>query len=186
MLKRLKIVFSLLCVAFLLTCSTCFGPIEESAYVEWGLKPIYSNELADVFEILDSQPLINPGKIYVYQDMLLVNEQQRGLHVFNNSDPRNPEKLFFISILGNNDMAVRNDILYADQNNNLLAIDLASILSENLLVTRTENIIDSYSLFYDQVNYEPNENNVFYECPNPILGRVVEWELDSILNPCYK
>lgn len=60
------------------------------------------------------RPLKNAGKIYVYEGYLIINEPEEGLHIVDNRNPKAPVPVAFVPIPGNVDMAVRNNILYAD------------------------------------------------------------------------
>ena len=77
--------------------------------------------------VRDTTPaeISKPGKIYLYGDFILVNEVRKGIHVVNNTDPANPEVISFIRIPGNIDMAIKNNILYADSYVDLVAIDIS-------------------------------------------------------------
>lgn len=94
-------------------------------------------------EILESEKLKNPGKIYVYGKYLFINELYEGVHVFDNSNPSNPVNLSFISIPGNVDIAVKANVLYADNFIDLLGFDISD--PENpKLIKKIENIFSSY------------------------------------------
>ncbi len=67
------------------------------------------------------------GRIIVYQDYLLVNEPRKGIHVFDNIAPEAPAPLGFITIPGNTDMFIRNDILYAKSYMDLVLLDITDI-----------------------------------------------------------
>lgn len=71
------------------------------------------------------QELINPGKIYIKDHLLFINEYLEGIHVIDNTDPANPQKLTFIQIPGNVDMAIRGNILFADSYIDLVAINIS-------------------------------------------------------------
>ncbi|MDI9532397.1 MAG: hypothetical protein QM238_01935, partial [Bacteroidota bacterium] len=53
----------------------------------------------------------HPGKMYFKDGYLFVNEYGKGIHVIDNTDPSNPEKIAFYEILGNVDMAIKGNIL---------------------------------------------------------------------------
>lgn len=91
-------------------------------------EPVYWTEAQIRQEVKSEAPreLKNPGKIYVFGDYLLINELNEGIHVFNNKDPRNPVNLSFINIPGNVDMAVRNNMLYADRFIDLVTLDISN------------------------------------------------------------
>ncbi|CAA9291797.1 MAG: hypothetical protein AVDCRST_MAG56-4649 [uncultured Cytophagales bacterium] len=70
-------------------------------------------------------PLVNPGKIYLKDNYLFINEVGKGIHVYNNANPAAPQQVTFINIPGNHDLAVLGDILYADNAMNLVAFDIS-------------------------------------------------------------
>ncbi|SER74621.1 LVIVD repeat-containing protein [Pedobacter rhizosphaerae] len=67
------------------------------------------------------------GKIYIYNDYLFINEPNKGIHIYNNVNPAAPVNLAFLQIPGNVDLAIRDNILYADSYVDLLAFDISSI-----------------------------------------------------------
>ena len=71
------------------------------------------------------RPLEHPGKIYVKDNYLFINEVKEGLHIIDNSDPANPRPVAFVRIPGNGDLAVRGNILYADSYSDLVALDIS-------------------------------------------------------------
>lgn len=72
------------------------------------------------------QPLGKPGKIYIKDKYLFINELNKGIHVFDNRNPSAPRAISFINIPGNVDLAVKGNILYADSKMDLLAIDISN------------------------------------------------------------
>lgn len=81
-----------------------------------------------------ARDLKNPGKIYLYGNLILINEKGEGVHVIDNANPSAPAKLAFISIPGNIDIAMSGNTLYADNYIDLLAIDVSNI--QNARVTK--------------------------------------------------
>ncbi|MGB1207342.1 MAG: LVIVD repeat-containing protein [Chitinophagales bacterium] len=106
--------------------------------------PVYKSleEIRTPITVSEAKTMNNIGKIYYYNDYLLINEIREGIHIINNSDPRNPQKVAFINIQGNIDLAVKQNILYADSYIDLLAIDISNIENPTL-VSRLENIFPS-------------------------------------------
>jgi hypothetical protein len=70
------------------------------------------------------RPLKDAGKIYVYEGYLIINEPEEGLHIVDNRNPKSPVPVAFLPIPGNIDMAIRNNILYADSWVDLVMINL--------------------------------------------------------------
>ncbi|MEM6643318.1 MAG: hypothetical protein AAF616_10085 [Bacteroidota bacterium] len=156
----------------------CYGDCDPQR--EWGLKAVYSNDLDDIIALEQPRSLVNPSKIYLYRQYLLVNEAQKGIHIFDNSDPRNPLPLHFLKILGGNDVAIKDDVLYADQFDNLVSISLASV-ADKLEKERLEDVFRNFNAY----DVRPEESEVYYECPDPALGTVIDWVADSVDYPCY-
>lgn len=174
-----KLSFPLLGGLLLLSLENCYLDTPEKK--EWGFKPVYSNELEDIIALEPPRPLKHLGKIYSYEQYLLINEPQQGLHVIDNSDPRNPKQLSFLKLLGSNDIAIKNNIIYADQFRNMMIVkmeDVSSILDKRLVSNTFQN--------HTSYDVSPPGQDLYYECPNPSLGVVVNWTADSVDYPCYK
>jgi hypothetical protein len=99
------------------------------------------------------QDLVKPGKIYAYDNYLIINEVKKGLHIIDNSNPSSPVKLSFLKIPGVIDMAVRDNVLYADSYTDLVALDISNPKSIKE-VGRVKNmfnygLVDGISWYYD-------------------------------------
>ena len=92
-------------------------------------EPVYmpTAEFKNAVKTERAQEILVAGKIYFYQDYIFVNEKLKGIHVIDNSDPTKPINSKFISLPGNIDMAVKDNILYADSYTDLIAIDISDI-----------------------------------------------------------
>lgn len=90
---------------------------------------------------LKSSPIeiTHPGKMYFKDNYLFVNEYGKGIHIIDNSNPANPVKVAFYEIMGNVDMAIKGNILYADSYIDLLAIDITDI-NNPVEIDRIENV----------------------------------------------
>lgn len=65
------------------------------------------------------------GKFYYNDERIFLNETGKGVHIYDNSNPKQPQYIGFITVPGSQDIAVRKDILYVDSYTDLLAIDIA-------------------------------------------------------------
>jgi hypothetical protein len=145
-----------------------------------GYKPIYASEKDYNIEWQAPRSLQRPGKIYVYNRMLLINEKFAGIHLIDNSNPTKPQPIGFINIPGNIDMAITKNVLYADNQRDLVAIDLSD-LSNLTVMKRFSNILPEYNLYPDE------EERVFFECVETSKGIVIGWEKTLIKDPkCYR
>ena len=147
-LNRKGITFYLVIGTFftLLAFSGCTDTCETTNTYTY-FEPIYatSQEVRDGFKIGEPAVLKSPGKIYLYGQYVLINEPGEGVHIINNADNKNPVIEKFIYIPGNFDIAVKNNILYADSYVDLLAIDISDI-GNIRLVTRLENVFPNYNI----------------------------------------
>ena len=62
----------------------------------------------------ESHTVTGSGKICFYDGYLYISEPGTGIHIIDNRDPSNPHAVGFIELLGNADLAIRNNLLYAD------------------------------------------------------------------------
>lgn len=145
-----------------------------------GMRPIYASDLQA--EIKEPKEVIEEtGRFILYQDMILVTDKNKGIHVFDNASPSSPKDLYFIELKENNDMAIRDGILYIDNGPDLIGYE----------ITKT-GIIEKYrisNVFYKSNNNQeyPPQDNVYYVCPDRSKGEIVGWKLDMIDQPdCYK
>ena len=103
--------------------------------------PVYMpfNEFRSSFEKSEPIDISHPGKIYFKDGYLFVNEYGKGIHVIDNSNPSEPEKIAFYEILGNVDMAIRGNILFADSYVDLLSIDISDV-NNPVEISRLKNV----------------------------------------------
>ncbi|MFC5282550.1 LVIVD repeat-containing protein [Pedobacter alpinus] len=83
-----------------------------------------------------------PGKIYIYNDFLFVSEPNKGIHIIDNNNPAKPQFISFINIPGTADLAINNNVLYADSYIDLLAFDITNPRDVKL-VKRVEDVFEN-------------------------------------------
>ena len=182
-MKTFKI--SILLIALISMClqscikDTCEG---ELTYIQF--TPIYVtvDDIRKDIQVEAPRPLKQPGKIYFYQNYILLNDFREGLHVIDNQDPANPQKLAFIKIPGNMDMAVKDNILYADNYIDLLSIDISDPANP-VMRTRTEDVFPSFDLHADLghlVYYNEEVITEMVDCSHPGWGGGF-WQEDNVL-----
>ena len=103
---------------------TCFV---DPIYLSWERIRASGKLLSEEYGNDYQHPLKNANKIYTYHHLLLVNEKQSGVHIFDNSNPKAPEYLDFISLIGNQDMAIKGQYLYLDSFTDLVVYNLNGI-----------------------------------------------------------
>lgn len=164
--KRYSLLVPLVFLIFLTGCY--IEPTDQfSQGARIGYLPVYGTAEQSEISLIGSRSVDNPGKIYLYGKYLLVNERKKGIHIFDNTDPSSPVNIGFIQLLGNTDMAIKDDILYADHLGNLVALttnDFAAIEEEGRLPLRNWNL------------GVPPPAGFHFECVNPDKGLVVSWK----------
>lgn len=154
----------------LLAITSCTDKIYESFTAN---APIYMSyeELRSAVKMSAPRDLNKPGKIYFKDQYVLINEMMKGVHVFDVSDPANPQNKGFIEIPGNVDIAIKENILYADSYIDLVSIDVSNF--DNLTETGRVQQVFPYTL--------PQFDNKY-----PVArieqekGVVIGWEVKSI------
>ncbi len=146
---------------------------EYETYTYEANVPVYMSfqEFRSAVKSADARDIEYPGKIYFKDNLLFVNEVNKGIHVINNADPSNPAKLTFIEIPGNVDIAIRGNILFADSFIDLVAIDISDIF-DPAEVGRVENafpnMLPPFDHFMPISGYDPE------------LGVVVGWQTKTV------
>jgi hypothetical protein len=135
--------------------------------------PVYMpfDEFRASFEKSAPIDISHPGKMYFKDGYLFINEYGKGIHVIDNSDPSNPEKVAFYEILGNVDMAISGNVLFADSYVDLLSIDITDV--ENPVeIDRLENvfpeIVPEGDFWYP------------YAMVDKSKGVIIDWEVKKI------
>lgn len=128
-----------------------------------------------------ARSLESPGKIFYYKGYLLINEMNKGIHVIDNTNPQSPVNIGFINLPGTLDMAVHNDILYADNYLDLVGIDISNPTAP-VEVTRVNDVFQSFYSFNDQlgylVEYVPTLTKLTIDCNDNNWGREIWMEGD--------
>lgn len=74
----------------------------------------------------EKRQITNIGKMCFYKDYLYISEPEKGIHIIDNRNPSSPQIVGFIKLLGNADLAIRNDKLYADSYIDLVWFDISN------------------------------------------------------------
>lgn len=168
-----KIVCLFFAIGFLTSCANT----TSDDFTTTGMKPIYFTG-GDWKEVKTSEArsLQNLGKIYYKDQMIYVSEVGQGIHIINNTDPRDPQPVKFIEVPGVHDIAIKGNTLYADNYLDLVAFDISNF--DNIaLVNRVEN------MYPESQTYYPSDYNGYFECTDPDKGLVIGWVEGELKNP---
>ena len=117
-------------------------------------------ELRAGIKTMPAQELENPGKIYIKDNYLFINEVKKGIHVIDNTNPAAPKIISFIQVLGNVDIAVKDNILFADSYTDFVALDISNP-KEVKEVSRTNNVFTNGQVDGIYWNYNPNDQTIY-------------------------
>jgi hypothetical protein len=128
--------------------------------------------------------LTNPGKIYVKDNYLFINEIKKGIHIFDNSNPEKPLNVAFLKIPGVVDMAVKENTLYADNYTDIVAFDISDPKSiketGRVKDVFTNGLTDGISWYYNSQNQTVTDYEI------KIVSEKVRSNCgQNIVNPIY-
>ncbi len=163
----MKTKYYILLLLTMLSLTACMDKYTETSTVN---SPIYMSyeTLRSAVKSTSPQTLANPGKIYFKDNYLFVVEKLRGIHILDLTTPTNPKNVGFIEVPGCIDLAIKNNILFADSYVDLVAIDVSDI-SKIKEVNRVKNAL-AYTV--PQINDKYRVKEVDKE-----KGVVIGWEL---------
>lgn len=163
---------NLLCLLLVFVLWSCNDDDIQYETVNVAIPQVMSKaEFRNSVEILPSQTIDEAGKIYVYQDYIFVNDEFKGVHIIDNSNPASPQQISSIKIPGNVDISIKDNYLFADSSIDLLVFDISNI-NNIQIVERLEDVFSYY-------NYQiPVGTNVAeFGDYNPENDVIVGWEL---------
>ncbi len=145
-----------------------------------GLAPVYEDDNTSEITTLAPQSIGQLGKIYYKDSIIFVGEINRGIHIIDNRNPAEPEPIAFLQITGNTDISIKGNILYANNVQDLVAIDISDINDVRVL-SRLPNV------FPPPTTAPPEDYVGYFECVDPELGAVAYWEERMLQSPeCWR
>lgn len=169
-MKKITIVFLNLFLAFLVT--SCFWNRPEDAP-----PPTFPNQYTPVIidrTILESSVVVKPiqaivksGKIYIKDNLMYLNDVNKGFHIYDYSNAANPVKIGYINILGATDLAIRNNSLYINQATDLVTLSYNFSNNSIEILNRDKNVfpqkkspngINAATLTANQIVIDWNKN----------------------------
>lgn len=162
-MKAVNYFYSSLILLFLMNSCVKDECNQSKEFIRYTPVYITQAEFDAPVEYESVRPMENTGTIYSYGHYIFVNEFQKGIHIIDNREPAQPRPLGFIDIPGNTHFAIREDILYANKMEDLVAIDVSDI-DQPVQVNRLKNL---FQLNRAQVTNEGKL--VYYENTHEII-----------------
>lgn len=164
---------TLILLAFTLMTSCLEDSCEETRnFLEFEAIFAHPDDFRVPIVFMPERKLENPGKIYYYEDHIMINEIYEGIHIYDNTDPNNPTYKGFLSIPGNVDVAIRDDVMYADSYVDLLTIDYSDLRNPEILC-RDEEVFNNFNWTSERGYYIGTRGigrSVEIDCSEPNRG----------------
>lgn len=173
----------LLSLGLLLVIASC-DPLNDQSIPDqvMGMAPIYGIGQADSIVMEAPRPIESLGKMYYKDQIIFAAEQGQGIHIIDNSNPSQPDKTAFLRISGNTDIAIKGNILYANNKVDLVAVDISQLDSIRI-ISRVKNVFPSL----DGTGLFPPNYFGYFECADPSKGIVVGWQEKMLNSPqCWR
>jgi hypothetical protein len=132
----------------------------------------------------EQKQINNYGKICFYNGFLYISEPEVGIHIIDNRNPAQPHNVGFIELLGNADIAVKTDLLYADALIDLVWFDITDPANPKLK-GRLENAFPEAFYFPTNNEYGYDYSSAYNENGMP-KGLIVGWKLTQRNEPVEK
>lgn len=172
-MKKLLYFMCMACVATLFGCS---DKITETVTYQIN-EPVFMDTNAFRSSVnVNSTPqeITQQGKICFYEGYLYISEPGKGIHIIDNRNPSNPQGVGFIEVVGNADLAIRNNKLYADSYIDLVWFDISNPALP-VFKSRLENVFPTaFPLMDNGLGYD---YSMCYSENGTTKGIVVGWNV---------
>ncbi len=182
-MSKIKLLPLFTCL-LLIVVSGCKDKFTESFTANIPIYKSLEDWRSEAISMTAAQQPAQTGKIYLYEQYLLVNEPYLGVHFFDNSDPANPVNLGFLPVQGNIDMAVRDNRLYLDAYMDLLTFDISDINNPQQICRLEDAFTTSFPYHYPY-GYDPALPIMEMD---PAKGIIIGWKQEEVtqeLNQTY-
>lgn len=117
----MKKIVLLLLVSFLFI--SCWPTTNINDFPQQQYKPVIiaRSALESSIAFQNAQPIIKSGKIYIKDDLMFINDVNKGFHIYDYSDSKKPVRIHFIKAPGATDLAIKGNTVYINQ-----AVDLVT------------------------------------------------------------
>lgn len=144
---KIKYIILLFAFATIFSCDTDDSDYE---FVMVATPELMSkSEFRKSVDVSSAKAIQEAGKIYVYNNYIFVNDVT-GIHIIDNTNPRIPKKIKFITIPGNEDISVKDNYLFADSATDLVVFDI----SDMNMIKEVERLEDVFNVYDFQVPIE--------------------------------
>jgi hypothetical protein len=137
--------------------------------------PIYLSyeDLRKPVSTQSSETLEHPGKFWRKDGYLFVSDVNKGVHIYNVTNPSAPHEMVFVQVPGVMDVAVKGNYLLADSYTDLLVLDISNP-NQPSEVKRLHNVFP-YNAFKVEANM-----GFPVVAPDETKGVVIGWKVEQV------
>lgn len=167
-MKKLQLLFLF---TSLLTMQSCWLLKDDDKEVK-ERQSIYNpviisrTELENIL-LQNTKTLTQKDKVFVNGTMMYVNDRRDGFHIYDNSNPSQPQKVKFLKALGSSTLSFKDDYVFINQATDLVVLKLDI---QNGNVQTVKRMVDTFPQIAspDGFTYEVKNNEV-----------VIDWKLKN-------
>lgn len=140
-MKNLKLLLYSVPLAATLMLQSCIYRVDDSPSRYSPYEPVYMSrqQLESSIKMSAPKSMTKAGKIYVKDSYIFITDENKGFHIYDNSNPNAPQLTGFLEVPGATDMAIKNNTIYINQ-----AVDLVAVTINNGTVTVHKRIVNTF------------------------------------------
>jgi len=166
-MKNLKLLLFTVTLAGTLSLQSCFYNYHDDD--DFPSTPQYSQytpvimsreQMVNSIKMSEPKSMKKAGKIYVKDSYIFITDENKGFHIYDNSNPNAPQLTGFLEVPGATDMAIKNNTIYINQ-----AVDLVAVNLNNNQVTVQKRIANTFpqKISPDGFNHYAGENQIIVD-----------------------
>lgn len=166
-MKNLKLLLFTVTLAGTLSLQSCFYNYHDDD--DFPSTPQYSQytpvimsreQMVNSIKMSEPKSMKKAGKIYVKDSYIFITDENKGFHIYDNSNPNSPQLTGFLEVPGATDMAIKNNTIYINQ-----AVDLVAVSLNNNQVTVQKRIANTFpqKISPDGFNHYAGENEIIVD-----------------------
>src|SRR5690606_12462270 len=144
-MKNLKLLLYSVTLVSALSLQSCFynyhddDDFSTSHYSQYTPVILSREQLQSSIKMTAPKNMEKAGKIYVKDSYIFITDENKGFHIYDNSNPNAPQLTGFLEVPGATDMAIKNNTIYINQ-----AVDLVAVSINNNSVTIHKRIQNTF------------------------------------------
>jgi len=166
-MKNLKLLLFTVTLAGTLSLQSCFYNYHDDD--DFPSTPQYSQytpvimsreQMVNSIKMSEPKSMTKAGKIYVKDSYIFITDENKGFHIYDNSNPNAPQLTGFLEVPGATDMAIKNNTIYINQ-----AVDLVAVSLNINQVTVQKRIANTFpqKISPDGFNHYAGENEIIVD-----------------------